>query len=88
MDIAPMERCVYREECSIPDADWGGLLPAAGGGHQAVLINPGWECDGRGDAAVQVGMGLWPALMAARYHWGAADHLPWLRVWCGCASHA
>lgn len=54
--------------CSIPQADWNGLLACRGssgasasssssssGGYQAVLINPGWECEGRGDAAVQVG---------------------------------
>lgn len=55
--------------CSIPDADWAGLLAArssssssggsgsSGTAFQAVLINTGWECEGRGDAAVQV---RWP----------------------------
>lgn len=49
---------------SIPDADWAGLLAvrsssgggsSGGSGFQAVLINTGWECEGRGDTAVQVG---------------------------------
>ncbi len=56
MDIAAMQQCVYREERSLSDTEWGGLQPAAGGNHQAVLINPGWACEGRGDAAVQVGL--------------------------------
>lgn len=33
-----------------PRASSGG----GGGGFQAVLINRGWECEGRGDAAVKV----------------------------------
>ena len=37
-------------------ADWG-ALSGSSGGHQAVLINPGWECEGRGDAAVQARQG-------------------------------
>ncbi|PRW51014.1 putative aarF domain-containing kinase chloroplastic [Chlorella sorokiniana] len=67
MDIAAMEASTYREEASVPDTDWAGLLTArssSGGGSssssggggsafQAVLINTGWECEGRGDAAVQ-----------------------------------
>ena len=58
---------------SIPAVDWAALLASraassagasssggsgGGGGFQAALINPGWECEGRGDAAVQVS---WPS---------------------------
>ena len=62
-DLAAMQRCRYREVPSIPGADWaatvaegpgGGSRGCSSRGHQAVLINPGWECEGRGDAAVQV----------------------------------
>ena len=53
MTVASMEACSYHEVESMAAADWG-ALSGSGGGHQAVLINPGWECEGRGDAAVQV----------------------------------
>jgi hypothetical protein len=51
-----MEACSYREVESMAAADWG-ALSGSSGGHQAVLINPGWECEGRGDAAVQARQG-------------------------------
>ncbi|KAL4425126.1 hypothetical protein ABPG77_008231 [Micractinium sp. CCAP 211/92] len=58
LDAEAMQRCTYREERAVPDADWQALLPASsggsgGGGFLAALINPGWECEGRGDAAVK-----------------------------------
>ncbi|KAL4447954.1 hypothetical protein ABPG75_005173 [Micractinium tetrahymenae] len=58
LDAAAMQRCTYREERAAQDADWAQLLPSSGssssgGGFLAVLVNPGWECEGRGDAAVQ-----------------------------------
>ena len=60
--------------CSVPDTDWAGLLAArsrssgsgssgSGGAFQAVLINTGWECEGRRDAAVQVCC-CWPMCTA------------------------
>lgn len=58
LDADAMQRCTYCEERAVPDADWAGLAPASGGGFLAALVNPGWECEGRGDAAVQVGPGL------------------------------
>ncbi len=64
LDAEAMQRCTYREERAVPDADWATLLPAStgcsgGGGFLAALINPGWECEGRGDAAVKVGHLFW-----------------------------
>jgi hypothetical protein len=52
VDIAAMERSTYREESSLPDADWAAA--AQSGGFQAVLVNPDWACKGRGDAVVKV----------------------------------
>ena len=56
MTIASMEACSYCEVESMAAADWG-ALSGSSEGHQAVLINPGWECEGRGDAAVQARQG-------------------------------
>lgn len=52
VDAAAAQASVYREERSLSAADWAALVPP--GGHQAVLVNPGWEVEGaRGDSAVQ-----------------------------------
>lgn len=57
LDAEAMQRCTYCEARAVPDADWATLVPGgstgSGGGFLAALINPGWECEGRGDAAVQ-----------------------------------
>eukprot|EP00887_Chlorella_sp_A99_P001347 scaffold14.g1347.t1 len=46
---------VYREVPSIVSADLQQLAAAApGGGYQAVLVNSGWEAEGRGDDATQI----------------------------------
>lgn len=96
LDAEAMQRCTYCEARAVPDADWATLVPGgstgSGGGFLAALINPGWECEGRGDAAVQVGGGFregWAGRQGVSKAGGTVGFLPWAAHgglgWCPLA---